>query len=242
MGRKVVCFTREQQEAYDALNPRHQLYVDYRGLGYSKAESYRCAGFNAKTAKQGAVQLEKIKPVIKQLIDVMQKHNMAAHAIAMEKKESDLRMSPAGDEEVTSEHRINALAQQSDDKMVMQTLKDMDANTADRINFYRGIINGKVKTTRETITYDASGVVKGRKVEIIDDVAQRVNARRELDKILGIGQLTQLGNISAGQITINIVDASKSSVEKQEIEKQESMLEPDGYSVDGDDGGGEDVE
>ena len=237
MGRKVACFTREQQDAYDRLNPRHQLYVDYRGLGYSKAESYRCAGFNGKTAKQGALQLEKTKPVIKQLIDVIQKHNMAAHAIAMEKKESDLRSSPVGDEEVTSEHRLNALAQQSDDKRTLQTIEDMDANTADRIRFYRGIINGKIKTTKETINYDASGVVKSRKVEIIDDVGQRVNARRELDRIMGIGQLTQLGNISAGQITINIVDASKSSVEREQIERQEAILVEDSDVIMKDDGG-----
>lgn len=232
MGRKIACFNAEQQAAYDKLIPKHQLYVDYRGLGYSKSEAYRCAGYGVKNAKNSSYQLEKTNSVIRTLIDVLHKHSMASHALAM----VDGEYQRESDRDADREHQMTATATQMDNDIVLEKMQNMDIETADRIRFYRDIMNGRVKTKRETITYDAGGTEKNRKVEYIDDVQQRINARKELDKILGIGQLHEMGHINAGQITINIVDASKASVERQIVQDQESVIEPDSVVVESEDG------
>lgn len=232
MGRKIACFTEEQQKAYDNLSPRHQLYVDYRGVGYTKAEAYRSAGYSNKNAKMSAYLLERTNQTVKTLVDVLQKRNMAANALAMESGEINFKR--RDDADADRDHQTTALATQQDAEKILQTLQNADVNTADRVKFYRDIVNGKIKTTRETIVYDSAGVQKQRKIEIVDDVTQRINARKELDKILGIGTLAEMGHISAGQITINIVDASKASVEKKMVEEQEAILEPDAVVVEKD--------
>ena len=62
--RRYACFTKEQQEAYEKLSLRQRLYVDFRGEGNSKTNSYKMAGFDGKTAGQAAYLLEQRNVVI----------------------------------------------------------------------------------------------------------------------------------------------------------------------------------
>ena len=45
-------------------------------------------------------------------------------------------------------------------------------------------------------------------MEEITDVAMQMRARFELDKALGMNEMMKVGQITAGKVTINIVDCS----------------------------------
>ena len=61
----------------------------------------------------------------------------------------------------------------------------------------------------------------------MSDVETKMKARKELDRILGLNQMPDLGSLQMGDITINIVDASK----REEIEDSRNtvVLEPNQY-------------
>ena len=88
-------------------------------------------------------------------------------------------------------------------------------------------MNGKVKTVRKTKKYNALGALLETKVEEISDVDVKMRARKELDKILGLNQMPDLSKLQMGDITINIVDASK----KEEIEDSRNTVELDPNDV-----------
>ena len=54
------------------------------------------------------------------------------------------------------------------------------------------------------------------RVEELEDVKIKFEARKEIDKILGLNSLLDIGKITAGSVTINIVDASKKDLEEEE--------------------------
>ena len=58
-------------------------------------------------------------------------------------------------------------------------------------------------------------------VEESCDVETKIKARKELDRILGITTLPDLGSLQMGDITINIVDASKT----EEVEDERNKIE-----------------
>ena len=229
MGRKIACFTKEQQEAYDKLNSKQQLYLDYRSIGYKRSDAYRAAGYNAKDPRRKAYDLEHNNNVIGTLVQVLLNHSMAKHAMEMDLIESSQKAELAD-----TEHKLNALQQQADDAKFIDAMSNMDAITADRIKFYKSILNGTVKTQRTTVTYNSAGEIVNKRVETIDDIQQRINARKELDKILGVGQLANLGDVTAGTITINIVDSSKNAYDKAQKEQAEKV-EPEEVKIESND-------
>lgn len=77
-----------------------------------------------------------------------------------------------------------------------------------RVSFYENIINGKTRTVKKTTILNRDGSVRSTKIEEIDDVNARITARKELDKIVGLSRLPEIGSVIAGaNITIKIVDA-----------------------------------
>lgn len=210
--RKYACFTKEQQEAYEKLPLRQRLYVDFRGEGNSKTNSYKMAGFDGKTAGQAAYLLEQRNEIIAELVKCVQGQNKVAQL---------------SQEDSAVNQQIDALALQDGAEKMMEVIEGADGETAKRIKFYRDVMNGKVKTVRKTMKYNAMGALIETKVEEISDVDVKMRARKELDRILGLNQLPDLSKLQVGDITINIVDASK----KEELADSRNIVELDHNNV-----------
>ena len=210
--RKYACFTKEQQEAYEKLPLRQRLYVDFRGEGNSKTNSYKMAGFEGKTAGQAAYLLEQRNGVIAELVKCIQ---------------GQTKVKQLSQEDSAINQQIDALALQEGAEKMMEVIEGADGETARRIKFYRDVINGKVKTVRKTMKYNSQGTLMETKVEEVSDVETKMKARKELDRILGLNQMPDLSKLQVGDITINIVDASK----KEEISDSRNTVELDPNDV-----------
>lgn len=210
--KKYACFTKEQQEAYEKLPTRQRLYVDFRGQGNSKTNSYKMAGFDGKSAGQAAYLLEQRNVIIAELVECIQ---------------GQTKVRQLSEEDSQLNQQIDALALQEGAEKMMEVIEGADGETAKRIKFYRDVMNGKVKTVRKTMKYNALGALVETKVEEIADVDVKMRARKELDKILGLNQLPDLGKLQVGDITINIVDASK----PEEIADSRNTIELDPNDV-----------
>lgn len=203
--KKYACFTEEQQAYFDKLPKRQRMYVEFRGQGYNKTTAYKMAGFEGKYAGQAAKQLEARNSAISELIDVLV-NNRKARELTQE--------------ETALSKQIDALAQQQKAEEVLEKIDGMDGEQARRIKFYRDIANGKIKTVRKTIKQNALGAVVETKIEEISDIDSRIKARKELDRLLGLQEILDIGSITTGDITINIVDASK----KEELEDDRNKV------------------
>lgn len=201
--RKYACFTPEQQEAYAKLKPSKRAYVDYRGEGHSKSDAYKMAGYSPSQAGQGSYLLERRDAVVRELIETIQGHNRGK-AVVKDLGEEDSRLNK----------QIDALATRELGDKLQEAIESGDPEMMKRIQFYRDIMNGKIKTVRKTQRLNAMGAVIETKIEETSDIETRIKARKEIDRILGITNIPDLGSLQMGDITINIVDASK----KEELE------------------------
>ena len=207
--KKYACFTPEQQEEYDHLKPSRQKYVDFRGEGYSKADAYTMAGYGSNKASQKGYLLERNYPIIAELIKTIQAQNKGkAVAEDFSDSESDINK------------QINALATREFSDKLQEAIEQHDPETMQRIQFYRDIMNGKIKTVRKTKKLNALGAVIETKIEETSDIETRIKARKEIDRILGLTNIPDMGSLQMGDITINIVDASK----KDELEDSRNTV------------------
>lgn len=206
--KKYACFTSEQQSAYEKLPVRQRKYVEFRGQGYSKTVAYKMAGFDGKVAGQAAYILERRNQVLTELIECIQG----------QKRVRDLT-----EQDSAINQQIDALALQDGAEKMMEVIEGADGETARRIQFYRDVMNGKIKTVRKTTRYNAMGEKVESKIEEVSDVETKMKARKELDRILGLNQIADLDKLQVGDITINIVDASK----KEELADSRNVVDLD---------------
>jgi hypothetical protein len=190
---------------YDSLNERERKYVDLRGLGHKKKDAYTVAGFGGKNVSQSCHNLELRKPFIDDLVSIIQNA----------KRAKDLFV-----EGSETNRDLAIVAQQERTENMLAVLTGDDGETARRIQFYRDIIAGKIKSVKITKKYDGLGNLKERKVEEVSDIGSIISARKELDKILGLNTLVDLGSLTTGDITINIVDAGK----REELEDSRNKV------------------
>lgn len=212
--KKYACFTPQEQEAYEKLNKLQRKYVDFRGQGYSKTQSYSMCGYSSKNPSQSAYLMERDNKVIPELID----------KLLTNKKARELT-----EQESALNQQIDALAKQEYAEKTLEAIDGADGETARRIQFYRDVMNGKIKTVRKTVIKDAMGNVKSTKIEEVSDIETRIKARKELDKILGLNMLPDIDKLSIGGITVNIVDASKR--EELEDSRNQVVLDVDAVEV-----------
>mgnify|MGYP006895549249 CR=1 FL=1 len=191
--KRYSCFTAEQQAYYDKLNVQNQRYVDLRGKGYSRKSAYVASGYATSYPAQAAAKLEKANKGLVELIEVLQK-NASANL---------------EDENSAINQTINALSTQNNNDRVLQAVSEGDGETARRIQFYTNIMNGITKTVKIKKKYDKDGNLIEKVVEQVSDIAVRVQARKELDKLLGLNEILDIGSLQCGDININIVDARK---------------------------------
>ena len=206
--KQYACFTKEQQEFFEKLPKRQQQYIEFRGQGYDKAKSYTMAGYEGKTSNQAAYMLEKRNKGITECIN----------AILNEKKAKEIM-----NKESRGSQQIDALAMQKKAEDVLAKIDGMDGEEARRIIFYRSIIEGKIKTVRKTIKKNGLGETIEVKIEEVCDIDNRIKARKELDRLLGLNAVIDVGSMQVGDITINIVDASK----KEELADERNTVNLD---------------
>ena len=196
--RKYACFTPEQQDAYAHLNIARRKYVDFRGEGHTKRDAYIMAYGSSNKASQKGYALEHTSAVINELIEVLQNNNKKKAVVKdISNQESELNK------------QIDALATQEFGEKLQLAVEEHDPETMKRIQFYRDIMNGKIKTVRKTTRLNALGAVIETKIEETTDIETRIKARKEIDRILGLTNIPDMGSLQMGDITINIVDASK---------------------------------
>lgn len=210
--------TREQQDEYDKLSKKRQKYVDYRAQGYGKAQAYRMAGYSATKSNQAGYILEKDNPVITELVATLQGANKIKSIIEDPKSKVN--------------RQINELAGQKNIDRALATLDGMNEETARRVAFYRDIINGKITTVKKISRYNEQGNIIETRVEETSDVSVKMQARKELDRILGMNEIVDLDQFQMGPITINIVDASKKESDTTQQQDESSVeLNPDNVKV-----------
>lgn len=213
-ARKVACFTREQQSFYESLSVRQRKYVDFRGQGYSKTKSYEMAGYSGSNMNQAAYNLERGNKGIAELIDTILTVNRAK-AIVENKGNEDIN------------RQIDALALQKGAEKALAVIDGADGETARRIQFYRDVASGRIKTVKRVKKLNAVGDVLSITIEEISDIDSRMKARKELDRILGLNSVIDIDKFNVGDITINIVDASK----KEELEDSRNKIVLDADKV-----------
>lgn len=214
LTRVYECFSEEQQEYYsNKLSAKEQLYVDFRGKGFGKTDSVRMAGYNSKTPSAVANSLEKHKPQIIPLVQTLMLY-----------REKQGRLAKSDDIDVDLMAKLVA----TDSDNAIRTLAMSDSEMARRVNFYRDIVNGRLKNTKVIQDIDPkTGEILKRRVEESDDIATRIKAREKLDELLGLNRLQSLGQLQIKDITINFVDASK----KEEVQDERNKVDLDVNAV-----------
>lgn len=188
------CLTEEQQKYYDSLPIKKRKYIDARAQNYNKADSYRMAGFEGENASQSANNMERRDLAMAQIIEILQKNKIIAD---VDKPDSNFNAS------------LNAIAKRNEAKNLQEKLDNMTPDEAERVVFFRDIATGKTKAKTTTLIYDKHERLISKKVVVKDDLAIQIQARKEYDRLLGINQVKEVGNISVGgNINITIVNAS----------------------------------
>ena len=198
---------------FNKMNQTGKQYTVNRILGFSKVDSIRAAGSNAKEGHSlsGTAQsLEERNPQIQEIVDYAQQNNLEAQL--MNDKSAFAK---------TIEEKKNELQMQQ----LNQATSVMSPNMAESVDFYRKVVSGNIKSKKTTITYDAKGKEVSRKTEFIEDVGSKMQAREKLDRLLGINAIQNLGQVQVGSISINIVDASKKEPdEEREVDIQNDAI------------------
>ena len=233
-GKRYACFTAEQQEAFDRLAEKVKKYVVYSGQGLGKKAAYVAAGYkDSDNSNKGARVLEWRNPIIKELIEALRGHSQR---LDVYKEGTDISK------------QIDKMAEGAlDDVPVVPMdlvgtedrvkVEEFSAEQARRAQFYRRVLNGEIKNVKKRTRYDKEGNCIGWEVEETTEVATRMKARVELDKVIGIkDMLNSIGQISVGNITINIVDASK---REENDDERNNIIVGEGTVDGGDDGAAE---
>ena len=198
---------------FNKMNQTGKQYTVNRILGFSKVDSIRAAGSNAKEGHSlsGTAQsLEERNPQIQEIVDYAQQNNLEAQL--MNDKSAFAK---------TIEEKKNELQMQQ----LNQATSVMSPNMAESVDFYRKVVSGNIKSKKTIVSYDAQGKEIGRKTEYIEDVGSKMQAREKLDRLLGINAIQNLGQVQVGSISINIVDASKKEPdEEREVDIQNDAI------------------
>lgn len=199
---------------FNKMNQTGKQYTLNRILGFTKVDSIRAAGSNAKPEmlSSTAKSLEERNPQIEEIVQWGVEHSLesqlnnekSAFAKTLEGKKAELEM-----------------------QQLNHATSVMSPNMADSIDFYKKVATGFYKTRKITERYGADGKLIERKKEVIEDVDAKMRAREKLDRLLGINAIQNLGQVQVGSISINIVDASKKEDDEPSTDFQEDAIVSD---------------
>lgn len=209
---KYAWLEKENKELFNlfnTLNLQQQKYIEYRSLGFNKAEAYSRSGYTTANPTQSACVLEKRNPFIDSLVETFK-----AHKELMKLNDT-----------TQSENFYKDIVKNAPVSKELEMLKTASADEAARITFYNNIISGKMTTTIKTKTKDESGSLTISKVEVREPTfADRMAARKELDKILGLketgnkeNRTFQSNDNSRTTFNFNVIDTSSKVHAKQDF-------------------------
>lgn len=209
---KYAWLEKENKELfnlYNTLNFQQQKYVELRALGYKKGEAYTRCGYATSNPSQSACVLEKRLPFIASLIQAVANHKELT-------KLTDTSNSEGFYKNIVKTSPVNK---------ELDMLRNASADEAARINFYNSIISGRMTTTIKTKTKDENGSLSVSKVEVREPTfADRMAARKELDKILGLketgnkeNRVIQGDDNSRTTFNFNVIDTSSKVHAKQDF-------------------------
>lgn len=222
------------------MNARAKQYTANRIMGKSKIDSAIACGYdtgNRHTLSCNARDLEKCNPQIKEIVDYCINNNAEQRLInpnSTFNKVIDEQVKQAKSDEALTAQVLTPEQQKQIEEIEKSPLA-LTPNQAESIQFYRDVCRGKYKTYKTTIVYDAEDKVVSKKVEKVDDVNIKIKARQELDRLLGLNSLRQLGSVQVGKMTIKIIDTSKPSEEedKPPVDFQDAIVRDDEEVIDG---------
>lgn len=217
-------------ERFGKMNATARQYTMNRICGYNKRESLIAVGTNAKDESSLSSTIQKLEqrnPTINEVIDYCASHNVA-----------DTLLNPQSQfNKVLDEKAKEVLDPQAEAKMqqlnnICKNPNNLTPDRAQSVQFYRDVIKGSIQTTKTICTYDAQGKLLGRRVEKINDVNVKMQAREKLDRLLGLNALQQLGQVQLGSIAINIVDASKKDEKQVDYQEDAKVLDTEEIVID----------
>ena len=182
---------------FNKMNNTARQYTLSRILGFSKVDSIRNAGSQAKPdmLSSTARSLEERNPQIEEIVKWGLEHSLESQYANDKSEFAKTLEGKKAEAEIAQLNHATSV---------------MTPNMAESIEFYRRVANGGIKTYRTTERYGPDGkTLIERKREIIDDVDAKMRAREKLDRLLGINAIQNLGQVQVGSISINIIDASK---------------------------------
>lgn len=215
-GKRYICFTPEQQAIFDHLKDKSQRYLLFRAQGFTKKDAYGMAGYKLnQNASKGARVLEERIPNFAELLSALQGHN---DRLSVFDENSDI--SKKIDELAKKDFEMPAVVpgELIGTESTVDLVK-MNGETAREIQFLRDIVDGKICSEKVKETFDKEGKSTGKVVEKTKDLALRMKARELLSRALGLNDMMQIGQIKAGSITINIVDASMKDDDLEDLKE-----------------------
>lgn len=196
---------------FNKMNQTAKQYTVNRILGFSKVDSIKAAGSNAKPdmLSSTAKSLEERNPQIEEIVQWGLEHSLESQ---LNNENSNFSKTLEGKKAELEMQQLNHAA------------SVMSPNMAESVDFYKKVASGFYKTRKTIERYDSNGNLIERKKEVIEDVDAKMRAREKLDRLLGINAIQNLGQVQVGSISINIVDASK----KEETEAEREVdFQPD---------------
>lgn len=232
------CLPDNLREDFCRMNAVAKQYTAHRIMGMTKKDALLQTGSTAvKTANQTADYLERKNPQIKEIVNYCINNSVEQRLLNPKSsfnKVIDEQVKQAKSDEALTAQVLTPEQQQQIEEIEKAPFA-LTPNQAESIQFYRDLCRGKYKTYKTTIVYDADDKVVSKKVEKIDDVAVKIKARQELDRLLGLNSLRQMGSVQVGKMTIKIIDTSQPTEEdnKPPVDYQNATIIDEEDVIDG---------
>lgn len=214
---KYSFLSENWRQFYNSLDIKTRRFVDYRGQGFTLANSWKNAGYlirgtsdKAKEtyAKTNASSYLKNHPDVAELIKMIQ---------------TNARLMQLNDSKSALSQEILANSEKS--KSALEIAKEKTGEEATQLLFYLGIANGSTIVKETTTTTDSEGKEIKKVVEKEPSIADRMKAREKIDQILGIDSVNKMvGQVElANGIQVTIVDTSN----KELLEDEKDIIDAD---------------
>lgn len=230
-NRRLACLNREQQRRFDGYNVMQKKYVLFRAQGYDKANAYKMTGYNSPNNNwsQCAYKMEK-RIKCADIIEALKAPQRIAQ-LKEEGSEINKQIDEKANEippELLANYKTVPMESEVVDKSDIQA-EQISVDQARNLQFYRDIVNGRIKSVKITKTYDKDGKLVGKKEESTITLTDRMNAQKEVMRITGQSEILELGSVQATpNINIMIVDASRKNEIPEEKPKEIELGEYEG--------------
>lgn len=212
---KYAFLSESWRQFYNQLDIKTRRFVDYRGQGFTLANSWKNAGYLIKGstdkaketfAKTNASSYLKNHPEVAELIKMIQ---------------TNTRLKQLNDNNSALSQEILSNADKA--KSALEIAREKTGEEATQLLFYVNIANGSTIVKETTTTTDAEGNKVVKVVEKEPSITDRIKAREKVDQILGIDSINKMvGQVElANGIQITVVDTSN----KELLEDEKDIID-----------------